>query len=157
MAAQLQELRARLRPVDSTRKTTRAQELIAASRIGRAQARVAAATPYYREITGVLSALAAASALLLAVPASPRRNPVVVMEKRHTANARALSSRCGAAQGITLSWLLTWVTPGAEKAAYSTWRRSAQEDTVPLRLTTLPSSATVTRWASTARDAPTPR
>ena len=64
MAAQLRELRQRIRSVNSTKKITKAQELIATSRITRAQARVAAAKPYAQEITSVLSALASASSSL---------------------------------------------------------------------------------------------
>ncbi|HTY73033.1 MAG TPA: F0F1 ATP synthase subunit gamma [Actinomycetes bacterium] len=58
MAAQIRVLRRRIRSVQSTKKITRAMELIAASRIARAQARAAAAAPYAREITRVISAVA---------------------------------------------------------------------------------------------------
>ena len=44
-------LRRRIRSVQSTKKITRAMELIAASRIVRAQARVEAARPYSEQIT----------------------------------------------------------------------------------------------------------
>jgi F-type H+-transporting ATPase subunit gamma len=52
-------LRRRIRSVQSTQKITRAQELIAASRIVRAQARVHAAQPYSDSITQVVRDLAA--------------------------------------------------------------------------------------------------
>ena len=55
-------LRRRIRSVQSTKKITRAMELIAASRIVRAQARVAAARPYSEQITAVIGNLAAAGA-----------------------------------------------------------------------------------------------
>src|SRR5688500_14037518 len=55
-------LRNRIRSVHSTKKITRAMELIAASRIVKAQARVAAARPYSEEITEVIRNLAAAGA-----------------------------------------------------------------------------------------------
>jgi len=58
MGAQLRVYRRRIRSVQSTKKITRAMELIAASRIVKAQARVNAAKPYSRQITGVISALA---------------------------------------------------------------------------------------------------
>jgi F-type H+-transporting ATPase subunit gamma len=64
MAAELRILRQRVRTVQSIRKTTRAFELIATSRIGRARARVQAAKPYSEEITRVLSALGAAASSL---------------------------------------------------------------------------------------------
>jgi F-type H+-transporting ATPase subunit gamma len=55
-------LRRRIRSVQSTKKITRAMELIAASRIVRAQARVQAAVPYSETITEVVRDLAAAGA-----------------------------------------------------------------------------------------------
>jgi F-type H+-transporting ATPase subunit gamma len=55
-------LRRRIRSVQSTKKITRAMELIAASRIVKAQARVQAAQPYADGITGVMRDLAAAGA-----------------------------------------------------------------------------------------------
>jgi F-type H+-transporting ATPase subunit gamma len=53
-------LRRRIRSVQSTKKITRAMELIAASRIAKAQQRVAAAVPYSDQITEVVRDLAAA-------------------------------------------------------------------------------------------------
>ena len=64
MAAELRILRQRVRAVQSIRKTTRAFELIATSRIGRARARVVAAKPYAEEITRVISALGGAATSL---------------------------------------------------------------------------------------------
>jgi F-type H+-transporting ATPase subunit gamma len=55
-------LRRRIRSVQSTKKITRAMELIAGSRIVRAQARVQAAVPYSDTITEVVKDLAAAGA-----------------------------------------------------------------------------------------------
>lgn len=46
--ANLRELRDRIRSVNSTKKITKAQELIATSRITKAQARVEASLPYAR-------------------------------------------------------------------------------------------------------------
>jgi F-type H+-transporting ATPase subunit gamma len=53
-------LRGRIRSVQATKKITRAMELIAASRIVKAQQRVAAAVPYSDQITQVVKDLAAA-------------------------------------------------------------------------------------------------
>lgn len=53
-------LRRRIRSVQSTKKITRAMELIAASRIVRAQARVEAARPYSEQITHVIANLTGA-------------------------------------------------------------------------------------------------
>jgi F-type H+-transporting ATPase subunit gamma len=55
-------LRRRIKSVESTKKITRAMELIAASRIVKAQARVHAAVPYSDTITEVMHDLAAAGA-----------------------------------------------------------------------------------------------
>ena len=76
MAATLRELRGRIRSAGSIKKITKAQELIATSRIAKAQARVQAARPYDREITNMLTELASASALdhpLLVARENPRR------------------------------------------------------------------------------------
>ena len=56
MGASLRIFRRRIRSVQSTKKITRAMELIAASRIAKAQAAVNAAKPYAEAITGVISA-----------------------------------------------------------------------------------------------------
>ncbi len=64
------------------RKITKAQELIATSRIGKAQARVEAARPYTDGITGVVSALAETAALdhpLLVERENPQRAAVLVV------------------------------------------------------------------------------
>ncbi|MBA2609013.1 MAG: F0F1 ATP synthase subunit gamma [Actinobacteria bacterium] len=55
-------LRRRIKSVESSKKITRAMELIAASRIAKAQQRVAAARPYSEQITAVIRNLAAAGA-----------------------------------------------------------------------------------------------
>ena len=82
MAATLRELRGRIRSAGSIKKITKAQELIATSRIAKAQARVQAARPYNREITNMLTELASASALdhpLLVARESPKRAGVLVV------------------------------------------------------------------------------
>ncbi|HWJ62062.1 MAG TPA: F0F1 ATP synthase subunit gamma [Acidimicrobiales bacterium] len=55
-------LRRRIKSVQSTKKITKAMELISASRIAKAQERVAAARPYSERITDVIRNLAAAGA-----------------------------------------------------------------------------------------------
>jgi F-type H+-transporting ATPase subunit gamma len=57
MGAQLRIYRQRIRSVQSTRKITNAQELIAASRIARAQARVRDARPYAEALAEALAEL----------------------------------------------------------------------------------------------------
>jgi F-type H+-transporting ATPase subunit gamma len=58
MGAQLRVYRRRIRSVQATKKITRAMELISASRIVKAQQRVAASTPYAEAITRAVSAAA---------------------------------------------------------------------------------------------------
>ncbi len=61
MGAQLRLVRRRIRSIQSTAKITRAQELIAASRIIKAQQRAKAAAPYASEITRAVEAVVSRS------------------------------------------------------------------------------------------------
>jgi F-type H+-transporting ATPase subunit gamma len=82
MAATLRELRGRIRSAGSIKKITKAQELIATSRIGRAQNRLQSARPYAFEITNMLTALAAEAALdhpLLVERDEPKRAGILVV------------------------------------------------------------------------------
>ncbi len=63
MGAQLRVYRRRIRSVQSTKKITKAMELIAASRIARAQQRVASSKPYAEEITRVIRAVTSQSSI----------------------------------------------------------------------------------------------
>jgi len=63
MAATLRELRGRIRSAGSIKKITKAQEMIATSRIGKAQSRLEAARPYTFQITAMLTTLSAEAAL----------------------------------------------------------------------------------------------
>jgi F-type H+-transporting ATPase subunit gamma len=58
MALSVREYRARIRSTESMKKITRAMELIAASRIIKAQQRAQSAAPYARELTRAVSAVA---------------------------------------------------------------------------------------------------
>jgi F-type H+-transporting ATPase subunit gamma len=58
MAVSLREYRARIKSTESMKTITRAMELIAASRIIKAQQRAQAAAPYARELTRAVSAVA---------------------------------------------------------------------------------------------------
>ncbi|MCK0518303.1 F0F1 ATP synthase subunit gamma [Williamsia sp. DF01-3] len=81
--ASIRELRSRIRSVQSTKKITKAQELIATSRIVKAQTRVAAAKPYSQEMTTVLSELASGAGTLdhplLVARENPKRAAVLVI------------------------------------------------------------------------------
>jgi F-type H+-transporting ATPase subunit gamma len=82
MGAQLRVYRRRIRSVQSTKKITRAMELIAASRIAKAQAAVNASKPYAREITNVITALASQSVIdhpLVSEKPDPSRAAVLVV------------------------------------------------------------------------------
>jgi F-type H+-transporting ATPase subunit gamma len=82
MVASLRELRARIKSVQSTKKITRAMELIAASRIVKAQQRAASAAPYARELTRAVSAVATFSNVdhpLTTEPEDPKRAAVLVV------------------------------------------------------------------------------
>ncbi|MGZ4589709.1 MAG: F0F1 ATP synthase subunit gamma [Actinomycetes bacterium] len=61
MGAQLRVYRRRIKSVNSTKKITKAMELIAASRIVKAQQRVADSTPYAEAITRAVEAVASYS------------------------------------------------------------------------------------------------
>jgi F-type H+-transporting ATPase subunit gamma len=82
MAATLRELRGRIRSAGSIKKITKAQELIATSRIGRAQARLQSARPYAFQITAMLTTLSSEAALdhpLLVERPEPKRAGVLVV------------------------------------------------------------------------------
>jgi F-type H+-transporting ATPase subunit gamma len=82
MAATLRELRGRIRSAGSIKKITKAQELIATSRIGKAQTRLRSARPYAFQITSMLTTLSAEAALdhpLLVERAEPKRAGVLVV------------------------------------------------------------------------------
>lgn len=61
MGAQLRVYRQKIKSAQTTKKITKAMELIAASRIQKAQQRVAASGPYSRAVTRAVSALASYS------------------------------------------------------------------------------------------------
>jgi F-type H+-transporting ATPase subunit gamma len=82
VALSLREYRARIRSVESTKKITRAMELIAASRIIKAQQRAQSAAPYARELTRAVSAVATYSNVdhpLTTEPEQSRRAAVLVI------------------------------------------------------------------------------
>jgi len=58
MGAQLRVYRQKIKSAQTTKKITRAMELISASRIAKAQQRVVASTPYSRAVTRAVSAVA---------------------------------------------------------------------------------------------------
>jgi F-type H+-transporting ATPase subunit gamma len=83
MAGQLRAIRQRIRGVQAIAKITRAQELIAASRIIKAQQRVRDAGAYAREITDAVEAVVSRSAQidhpLVREPEHPQRAAILIL------------------------------------------------------------------------------
>jgi F-type H+-transporting ATPase subunit gamma len=82
MGAQLRVYRRQIKSVQSTKKITKAMELIAASRIVKAQNRVNAARPYADELTRALAALGRDTSLqhpLLTGSENPRRTGILLV------------------------------------------------------------------------------
>jgi len=83
MGAQLRAVRARIKAVKSIAKITRAQELIASSRIVRAQQRMRAAEPYARELTTAVEAVVSGSTSIthpmMIEPAEFKRAAVLIL------------------------------------------------------------------------------
>jgi F-type H+-transporting ATPase subunit gamma len=88
MGAQLRAVRSRIRSTQAIAKITRAQELIASSRIIRAQQRVRASAPYAREIQRAVEAVVSKSAQ---IDHPLVREPV----RRERAAVLVLTSGCG--------------------------------------------------------------
>ena len=82
MALSVREYRARIKSTESMKKITRAMELIAASRIIKAQQRAQAAAPYARELTRAVSAVATFSNVdhaLTIEPEDPKKAAVLIV------------------------------------------------------------------------------
>jgi F-type H+-transporting ATPase subunit gamma len=88
-SAELRHIQRRIKSVESTMKITRAMELIAASRIAKAQQRVAAAQPYNRKMEEVIRNVAAAS--------GGARHPLLEARPVRSAGALVLTSDRGLA------------------------------------------------------------
>jgi F-type H+-transporting ATPase subunit gamma len=77
------ELKGRIKTVENTRKITRTMEMVATSKMKRAQDRVVAARPYANALTEVISSLYSTDLAerfpLLRQPATPRRVALVVL------------------------------------------------------------------------------
>ena len=131
MPASLRELRQRRTSVSTTKKITRAMELIAASRIIKAQQRAQAAAPYSRELTRAVSAVATLSNVdhpLTTEKENPRRAAMVLITSdRGLAGAYSSSAIKEASQlremlernGLEVQRYLA----GRKGIAYATFRR----------------------------------
>jgi F-type H+-transporting ATPase subunit gamma len=133
MGAQLRVYRRRIRTVQSTKKITKAMELIAASRIAKAQARMKAARPYAEELTRALAALGKNASLehpMLTGVESPQRAGILVVTSDrglaggYNANsikqANALAARLRN-EGKDIAWYVI----GRKGVAYYKFRKVA--------------------------------
>jgi F-type H+-transporting ATPase subunit gamma len=102
-------IRRRIRSIQSTKKITRAMELIAASRIVKAQQRVAAARPYSEQITEVIRNLAASGA--------GREHPLLAERETSTVGYVAITSDRGLAGAYNASIFRATERAAAEERA----------------------------------------
>lgn len=124
MASNLRELRERRDSVATTKKITRAMELIASSRIIKAQNIVRAAGPYSRELTRALSAVAAHTKQdhpLTDIVPDPKRSAVLVI----TAD-RGLAGAYSANAIRSAEELMAALTPRQEVLTYLCGRKGVQ-------------------------------
>jgi F-type H+-transporting ATPase subunit gamma len=124
-------LRRRIKSIQSTQKITRAQELIAASRIVRAQGRVHAAQPYSDSITEVVADLAAgggglSSALLVPRPEVRRVAHIVIAADRGLCgayNSNVLrAAEAAVAEDVAAGRGYSLITSGRKAEAYFRYR-----------------------------------
>src|SRR3954453_8955984 len=80
MGAQLRIYKRRIRSITSTKKITKAMEMIAASRIIKAQRQVTASSPYAEELTRAVTAVATGS----------NTRPPLTTEAEHSTRAAVL-------------------------------------------------------------------
>jgi F-type H+-transporting ATPase subunit gamma len=135
MGAQLRVYRQKIKSAQTTKKITRAMELISASRIQKAQARVAASTPYSRAITRAVSAVATYSNVEHVLTTEPEKiqRAAVVIFASDRGLAGAFSSQV-LRESEELSELLrsqgkdvVYFLVGRKSVAYFSFRHRASE------------------------------
>jgi F-type H+-transporting ATPase subunit gamma len=123
VAGQLRVYRRRIKSVQSTKKITRAMELIAASRIAKAQQRVRTSKPYAEEITRVITAVASQTAVdhpLTTEKENPSRAAVLVVT-----SDRGLAGAYNANALRTAEGLFSLLrTEGKEPVVYAVGRKA---------------------------------
>jgi F-type H+-transporting ATPase subunit gamma len=137
MGAQLRVYRQRIRAAQTTKKITRAMELISASRIQKAQQRVAASAPYSRAVTRAVSAVATFSNvehILTTEPEKVDRAAVVIFTSdRGLAGAFSASVLKEAEELTTLLRSqgkdVVFYLVGRKAAGYFTFRKRESERT----------------------------
>ena len=135
MGAQLRVYKQKINSAQTTKKITKAMELIAASRIQKAMARVRAASPFARAVTRAVSAVATHSTVdhpLTTERAEIRRSAVVIF-----ASDRGLAGAFNSQilrEGLELSTLLrsqgkdvAYYLIGRKAVGYFQFRRMASE------------------------------
>ena len=138
-------LRRRIRSVQSTKKITRAMELIAASRIVKAQARVQAAQPYADGITEVVRDLQAAGA--------GANNPLLVPREE---TRRVGEVVLAADRGLCGAYNTTVIRAGRDTTSARSGRRAARPRSSPRAASPRATSGSATtrstpRWAGSRR------
>ncbi|TFC82547.1 F0F1 ATP synthase subunit gamma [Cryobacterium sinapicolor] len=137
MGAQLRVYRQKIKSAQTTKKITRAMELISASRIQKAKARVAASTPFARAITQAVSAVATYSNVAHVLTTEPEKieRAAVVIFASDRGLAGAFSSQV-LREAESLSELLrsqgkdiVYFLVGRKAAAYFSFRRRVSEQT----------------------------
>jgi F-type H+-transporting ATPase subunit gamma len=136
MGAQLRVYRQKIKSAQTTKKITRAMELISASRIQKAQARVAASGPYSRAVTRAVSAVATFSNvdhILTTEPVKVERAAVVIFTSdRGLAGAFSTNVLREANELTTLlrsqGKEVVYYLVGRKAAAYFAFRKRAAEE-----------------------------
>lgn len=122
MASNLRQLRERRDSVATTQKTTRAMELIASSRVPKAQRKVRSATPYANELSRAVSAVATHShehhPLTTPVENPVRSGVLVISSDRGLAGAYS-ANVIKAAEGLTAT-----LSSGQDVATYLCGRKA---------------------------------
>ena len=135
MGAQLRVYRQKIKSAQTTKKITRAMELISASRIQKAKARVAASTPFARAVTQAVSAVATYSNVAHVLTTEPEKieRAAVVIFASDRGLAGAFSSQV-LREAESLSELLrsqgkdiVYFLVGRKAAAYFNFRRRVSE------------------------------
>ena len=135
MGAQLRVYRQKIKAAQTTKKITRAMELISASRIQKAKARVAASTPFARSITQAVSAVATYTNVAHVLTTEPEKieRAAVVIFASDRGLAGAFSSQVlREAESLTQLLLaqgkdVVYFLVGRKAAAYFNFRRRPSE------------------------------
>jgi len=135
MGAQLRVYRQKIKSAQTTKKITRAMELISASRIQKAQQRVAASGPYSRAVTRAVSAVATFSTVdhpLTTEPETVERAAIVIFSSDRglagAFNSNALREAGELAARLTAEGKdIVYYLVGRKAVAYFAFRRRDAE------------------------------